>query len=172
MGLGNSQPLLMDINTKNGTFNRFISLDYIHATKDVVPTYQTYGAIYYDKRDYRDYQPYFYASFIKDNEMFMLRVADGGNLNVDWNYNFQDYTATEVASNALLNLKEPDFFLPDPTSSNSMYMIGRYRGLGSVLKFNKRDGSIRWHAQFEKMSHIHAVSQAAGDNDLFICGDY
>ena len=171
-GMGNGQPLLMDINTRNGTFNRFISLDYIHATKDVVPEYKTYGAIYYDKRDYRDFQPYFYGAFIKDNAMFMLRVADGGNLNVDWNYQFQDYTASEVASNALLNKKEPDFILADPKEAGAMYMIGRYRGKGSVLRFNKRDGTLRWHAQFEQMSRIHAVSQNDGDNDLFICGDY
>ena len=51
-------------------------------------------------------------------------------------------------------------------------MIGRYRGKGSVIRFNKRDGSFRWHAQFEKMSRIQAVSQAENDDDIFICGDY
>jgi|FrelakmetLWP11LW_1041352.scaffolds.fasta_scaffold369765_1 hypothetical protein len=65
---------MMDLKTTDGKFNKFISLDYMYATADVVPTYQTFGAIYYDKRDYRDYAPYFYTSFIKDNSMFMLRV--------------------------------------------------------------------------------------------------
>jgi len=86
MGLGNSQPLLMDLNTKDGKFNRFISLDYMYATADEVPTYTTFGAIYYDKRDYRDYQPYFYTSFLKDGVMFMLRVKDeSGVVSIDWN---------------------------------------------------------------------------------------
>ena len=51
MGIGNSQPLLMDIKTADGTFNKFISLDYMFASADVVPTYVTSGAIYYDKYD-------------------------------------------------------------------------------------------------------------------------
>ena len=86
IGLGNSVPLLMDINIADGTFNRFISLDWVDASADVVPTYETFGAIYYDKQDYRDYSPYFYTSFIKDDEMFLLRVLDGPNeLKVDWN---------------------------------------------------------------------------------------
>jgi len=72
------------------------------------------GAIYYDESDYRDYQPYFYSAFIKDNSMFMLRVADGGTLFVDWNYRFVEYSATEVAQNNLLNKKEANFIIPDP----------------------------------------------------------
>jgi len=51
-------------------------------------------------------------------------------------------------------------------------MIGRYRGLGSVIRFNKRDGTVRWHAQFDKMSRINSVTQARNDDELFICGDY
>jgi len=39
MGSGNSQPLLMDLNTKDGKFNRFVSIDYMYATADDVPTY-------------------------------------------------------------------------------------------------------------------------------------
>ena len=41
-----------------------------------------------------------------------------------------------------------------------------------MIRFNKRDGSVRWHAQYEQMSRIHSYSQAAGDDDLFLCGDY
>ena len=86
-GMGNSQPLLMDMNTADGTFNQFISLDYIHATTEDVPSYVQFGGIYYDKRDYRDYQPYFYGAFIKDSAMFMLRVSDGGaGPVIDWNF--------------------------------------------------------------------------------------
>ena len=46
----------MDINTVDGTINKFISLDYIVDDPSTsLPVYQTFGAIYYDKRDYRDY---------------------------------------------------------------------------------------------------------------------
>ena len=66
----------MDINTADGNFNRFVSLDTVNSNADAVPQYVMHGAIYYDKRDYRDYQPYFYTAFIKDEAMFLLRVAD------------------------------------------------------------------------------------------------
>jgi len=36
-GLGNQVPLLMDINITDGTFNRFISLDFINQSPTVVP---------------------------------------------------------------------------------------------------------------------------------------
>ena len=92
-GQGNSMPLLMDINTQTGSFNKFISLDYINASPDVVPTYETHGAIYYDKLDHRDNVPYFYTSFIKDGSMFIMRVLDSAQqLRVDWNFMFQDYS--------------------------------------------------------------------------------
>lgn len=174
-GMGNSQPLLMDINTVDGTFNKFISLDYIDATAENVPSYEQFGGIYYDKRDYRDYQPYFYGAFIKDSAMFMLRVADGGATpTIDWNFQFVNYSDEEELANPLLNMKEPNFITPDPKQQSALYMIGRYRGKGSVIRFNKRDGSIRWHAQYEKMSSIMSVSQAVtqGDDDLFLCGYY
>ena len=149
-GIGNAQPLLMDINTDDGSFNKFISLDYIEATTDNVPFYEQHGAIYYDKRDYRDSQPYFYAAFIKDGAMFFLRVVDGSNsLTIDWNFRFVNYSDAEELAEPLLNIKEPNFIVPDPKQQSALYLIGRYRGKGSVIRYNKRDGSIRWHAQFE-----------------------
>ena len=55
-GLANNQPIMMDIKTKDGTINQFISLDFIvDNPSSTLPVYQNYGAIYYDKRDYRDY---------------------------------------------------------------------------------------------------------------------
>ena len=48
--------------------------------------------------------------------MFMLRVADGDLLGVDWNFAFQDYSDADIASNPLLNKKEPHFIVADPKS--------------------------------------------------------
>ena len=71
-----------------------------------------------------------------------------------------NYSDTEGLAEPLLNMKEPNFIVPDPKTQSTLYMIGRYRGKGSVMRFNKRDGSIRWHAQYESMSTIVSVSQA------------
>ena len=96
----------MDVNTGDGIINKFISLDYNVDDSSIVSVYQNYGAIYYDKRDYRDYQPYFYTAFVKDDEMFMLRVQDNSiNPQIDWNHRFIEFTAAEVALEPLLNTK-------------------------------------------------------------------
>lgn len=69
-----------------------------------------------------------------------------------------NYSDEEELAQPLLNLKEPNYIIPDPKVQTNLYMIGRYRGKGSVFRFNKRDGSIRWHAQYEEMSSILSVS--------------
>ena len=163
----------MDISTKDGNFNKFFSVDWLDASDESVPTYTNFGAIYYDKVDYRNGLPYFYGAFLQDDTMFYLRIEENKNseLRIDWNYKFIDYTAVEVASDPTLNLKEPSFIMQDPKMPSALYLIGRYRGKGSVLRFNKRDASVRWHAQFDSMSRISSVSQAAKDDDLFICGE-
>lgn len=51
-GMGNSQPIVMDINTETGSINRFISIEYFGTSEDVVPAYKTWGALYYDTSDY------------------------------------------------------------------------------------------------------------------------
>lgn len=70
--------------------NRFISLEQVGADSNTSPNYESFGAIYYDKKDYRDQQPYFYSAFLKDGEMYSLRVADqeAGPV-IDWNFRFE-----------------------------------------------------------------------------------
>ena len=54
----------MDINTKDGSFNKFFSIDWVDASDENVPTYTNFGAIYYDKVDYRNGYSYFYGAFL------------------------------------------------------------------------------------------------------------
>jgi hypothetical protein len=72
-------PVIMDLNPANGRPNKFISLDLMQYNAEVLPNYKTFGAIYYDNRDFLDNSPYFYTALIKDNLMFMLRVKDEPN---------------------------------------------------------------------------------------------
>ena len=44
----------MDINTDDGTINKFFSLEWTATTTDYSPSFTTYGAIFYDKNDYFD----------------------------------------------------------------------------------------------------------------------
>ena len=69
MAIGNSVPIIMDINTMDGTINKFISLEHIDTTSDFVPFYQTFGAVYDDKRDYFDGKNYIYSAFLMDENI-------------------------------------------------------------------------------------------------------
>jgi len=52
--MANSAPVLMDINTKDGSINKFLSVEYTAMTSKSVPVFKTYGALFYDKRDFYD----------------------------------------------------------------------------------------------------------------------
>ena len=69
MAIGNSVPVIMDINTMDGTINKFISLDHVDSSDEFYPFYQTFGAIYEDKRDYFDGKNYIYSAFLMDENI-------------------------------------------------------------------------------------------------------
>jgi hypothetical protein len=62
--------------------------------------------------------------------------------------------------------------IEDPKTSSVLYLVGRYRGKGSVIRFNKRDGTVRWHAQYDKMTRINSIFSPKEGNDLFLCGEF
>ena len=76
MGIGNSVPVIMDINTLDGTINKFISLDQRGASENFVPSYQTFGAIYNDKEDFFDGKNYIYSSFLMDEKIQFMRILN------------------------------------------------------------------------------------------------
>ena len=39
-----------------------------------MPTYQTFGAIHHDTKDITDGKSYYYASFIMDNKVLMVKI--------------------------------------------------------------------------------------------------
>ena len=69
MAIGHSVPVIMDINTMDGIINKFISLEHRETTLDVVPFYQTFGAIYNDKQDGFDGRNYIYTAFSMDDKI-------------------------------------------------------------------------------------------------------
>jgi hypothetical protein len=64
MGLGNSVPIIMELDPSNGQVLRFVSLDKVGASETSLPWYMTYGAIHHDVKDASDGLSYYYASFI------------------------------------------------------------------------------------------------------------
>ena len=124
LGLGNTQPVLMSMNTKDGTFQSFISLEYWNTTTSTDIKFKTQGAIYNDVVDYYDDQNYYYTSFIMDDKMELLRMRNGAQPTVDWTYEFTDYTAAEATD--IFRQKDPAFITNDPRDNQVLYLIGRY----------------------------------------------
>ena len=50
------------------------------------------------------------------------------------------------------------FALKQKDYTESYYVSGTYRGLGSVMKFYKKNGILRWHAQLDSMTKVDAIA--------------
>lgn len=106
-GMGNSQPIVMDVNTENGSINKFISMEYWETSDEVVPSYKTYGALYYDTRDGEDFKEYFYMSFIMDLKLQMVRLLNTEPPVVDWSYEFEIYDTENNNIEEKANRQDP-----------------------------------------------------------------
>ena len=134
-GMGNSAPVIMDMNTADGIINKYISLEWIDTSADKVPVYKMYGAIYNDKVDYFDSKDYIYVSFLMDSKMEFLRLTNTADPVIDWTYEFTDGTAGTVADVELFKRKDPSFIHIDPNDEQVIYLTGRYYGRGSIMRF-------------------------------------
>lgn len=72
----------------------------------------------------------------------------------------------------MIRRKDASFIHPDPRDNTALYMTGRIRGKGSVARFQKRDATIRWWAQFSELTKIYGFSHGKTDDNLFVAGDY
>jgi hypothetical protein len=172
MGLGNSMPVMMAINPTDGAITSFVSLLWDEATEDNTPAYDIGGAIFNDVSDYKDGQNYFYTSFNMNDVMHVVRVLNlADDPKVDWHYKITDITTAENAEERIRR-KDATFMHPDPKDDQVLYLTGRMRGFGSVVRFQKRDFSIRWWAQFNQLTKIYAYSYGLTDDSLYVCGDY
>ena len=63
------------------------------------------------------------------------------------------------------------FAVPDD-NADSFFVSGTYRGVGSIMKFYKRNAALRWHAQLDKMTRVDAIAvrQPAVGGHFFGCG--
>jgi hypothetical protein len=85
IGMGNSVPIIMEINPVNGDVEAFLSLEKIGTTSTLMPWYATYGAIHHDIKDQDDGKSYYYASFIMDDAMMITKI-NSRTLEVKYSY--------------------------------------------------------------------------------------
>lgn len=170
MGMGNSQPVLMELQPANGQVNRYISLEWVGTTDDVVPKYKTYGSILLDRKDSYDGRSYFYSAFLMDQKIEMVRVLNSATPVIDWSYEFYDYTVDEALE--FKRLKDPALLMEDPRDPSEFYLAGRYQGNAAIMRFEKRMGRLRWWARFDQLSNIRGWVQVPEDPHFYACGDY
>lgn len=72
--MGNSVPVIMELNPKNGEVLKFISLEKVGSTATNFPWFKTYGAIYHDYNDPNDGNNYYYASFIMEDQLMIVKI--------------------------------------------------------------------------------------------------
>lgn len=88
----------MDI--AKGTSKNFLSMEYYLTSDTVTPDYKTFGAIYYDKKDYFNGKPYYYVSFLMDKKLEMVKMeaptTESGKPRIEWAYEFYDFSTTEA----------------------------------------------------------------------------
>jgi len=74
LGMGNSVPIIMELNPLTGLVLKFVTLDKIGSTATSLPWYATYGAIYHDVNDEDDGLAYYYAAFIMEDILQIVKV--------------------------------------------------------------------------------------------------
>jgi hypothetical protein len=75
LGTGDSVPVIMELNPKDGNVYKFISLQKIGATSADQPKFYTFGAIYHDIPG-NNQRSYYYAGFVMNNIMQVVKIDD------------------------------------------------------------------------------------------------
>jgi hypothetical protein len=141
LATGDSKPIIMEMNLTDGTISKFLSLEKIGGSEKSMPLYYTFGAVHHDVENQM-----YYASFIMDNYMQIVRVHDETR-EIVWNYQYFKRTAQEA--DAYQNYKVPGFLHQDPNEPSRMYLLGRFTHRASVIKFKKRNMDIDWKIEIK-----------------------
>ena len=115
--IGDSKPVVMEIDTRTGNVITFISLESSKVT--TTKPYFRADSIYIDKEDFVDGQEYIYAAFLMDDQTQILRLKNPqlAEPAIDWIVEFQNFFD---------NLADPHFFHFYPIESEILYVSGRY----------------------------------------------
>lgn len=186
LGMGNQVPVIMELAPKDGQVLKFVSFDKIGSTDTSMPWYGTYGAIYHDIKDEDDQQPYYYAAFVMENALQMLKV-NSATYEIKWNYQYK-YEG-DTTNNEWKQKKIPGFLHQDPRDNTRMYLLGQQNHRASVIKFQKRDMTVDWLLEVidptttaatratalatssqSAMNEIYGYVQPPESNQIYACG--
>lgn len=92
---------------------------------------------------------------------------------LEYHFSMVDFTKEEIEQD-IIRRKTPQYMfqLPQQEFDESFYMTGAYRGLGSIMKFYKRNGVLRWHARLDKLTRVEAIAiwKTSSLGKFFGCG--
>ena len=62
--------------------------------------------------------------------------------------------------------------MPQFDENDSFYLSGTYRGVGSVMKYYKKNAALRWHVSIDSMTRVDAIAVRTNtkDGEFFGCG--
>lgn len=184
LGIGNSMPIIMTLDPKDGSVKAYMNIDKIGATATSMPWYATYGAIYYDMNDADDGRTYWYISYISDDIMQLLKI-DSQSYTIKWNYQAYEILPTPATGKEWMNKKIPGQFHQDPADPSRLYLFGMWRQRAAVIKFDKKQANVDWRLEIKpsdpaiatsdpkksEMNEIYSYTRAKNDfNSFFLCG--
>lgn len=109
-----------------------------------------------------------------DDHIQMLRMVnvppDQGNPIMDWAFQFTDFTAAQ--STDQYRRKDPVFLNNDPEDPSSFFSLGYYQGTAAIMKFQKRNGRLRWWLSFPQYTRINSYAMIPNTGTFFTCGHY
>lgn len=108
LGMGNSVPIIMEVNPTDGAVLKFMSLEKIGTTSTLMPWYATYGAIHHDLKDRSDGKSYYYASFIMDDALIITKI---NSKTLEVRYSYQYFIS--ISGSEWKNKKIPGLFHQD-----------------------------------------------------------
>lgn len=177
LGMGNSVPIIMEVNPLDGAVLKFMSLEKIGTTSTLMPWYQTFGAIHHDLNDVNDGKSYYYASFIMDDALLITKI---NSKDLDVKYSYQ-YFISETG-NEWKNKKIPGFFQLDREDSTKLLLFGQFNQRASIIKFSMKDVNVDWKLEVKsandanaapnsEMNEIYSVAQSKNDYQwIYACG--
>jgi len=166
---------MMILEPEEGTVRNFYSLENKRIDNEY-PDLQTFGAVYLDKAEYYDDTPYIYTAFLMQDRMQFIKLAQEvpdesyAFPRIKYHYEFKDLDDSQF--DAFFRQHRPEVIFTVPYENDSIFIAGKYRGNGSVMKFNKRSANLHWYTRFDKFTQVNAIATVPDIREeyMFGCG--
>ena len=67
-------------------------------------------------------------------------------------------------------MHKPEVLFTVANKPDSFYMAGKYRGTGSVMKFDKRNAKLDWNVQLTKLTRVNGIATVPNNREEYFFG--